>query len=833
MSAFEKLPLELLAPAGSAEAFRAALAAGADAIYCALGGFLNARRKAVEIDEETFSSLCREAHVAGARVYLTLNVVVREDEMERAVAVAAHAAELGADAFIIQDWGLFSELHARMPDLELHVSTQANVHDARGVLWCAGRGAARVTLSRELSCPEMRICADTGVDVECFGHGAICFCYSGICFMSSMRGGRSANRGLCAQPCRLPYELVRDCDGAVLTTVGERLLCPRDMCTFDHIGEMISAGVASLKIEGRMKDPDYVFSVVGAYRGAIDDAYAHRLPEVGEDARRRRALKRAFNRDFTDAYFCGHSGNEMMSYERSNNRGELVGSVVSSVKLEDEVRVSGGVRQRVRRHPRAELVVALDEPVGAGDLLEIRPTGAPELFFTCPVKAPAAAGDEIRVVGVRTAPEGSPVRVIRSQEALDATSRALSRDHARKRPVTVEVRARLGEQFTVRVATLDGATCAEASGFVVEPARTRAVTADEVAEHVGRMGTSPFEAMAIDVELDEGCGMAFSAVHAVRAEALAKLEGALACQGGRAPLAGGPACQGGRAPLAANGDALLWQPMGTRPTVAAASELAVLAPTSEVAHAAQEAGATRIYATADALAAPGWPEDTIPWLDEVCREDDHARLDVHVRAGQPVAVGNVSELALAAERGAAPEIRPCIPVHNSYAASTLIQAGATAIWLSPELTLEDIRELVPRIPVPTGLIVSGRTRVMTSEHCVLQALGDCSETCETCPRRAHAMSLKNIDGNLYPVRTDVHGRSRIYHAWPLDLAPQVEDLLEAGVSLFMVDATLMSTDEAVHAVKRVRAACDAARMGKPRLRRESGTVSGHMFGGIG
>ena len=825
MSGEAKPKLELLAPAGSADAFRAALAAGADAIYCALGGFLNARRKATEIDDETFAALCREAHIAGARVYLTLNVVVREHEIEDALAVAAHASELGADAFIIQDWGLFAELHRRMPDLELHVSTQANVHDARGVLWSAGLGATRVTLSRELSLGEMRGCAATGVDVECFGHGAICFCYSGICFMSSMRGGRSANRGLCAQPCRLPYELVRDVDGELVATVGERLLCPKDMCAFDHVKEMLDAGVSSLKVEGRMKDPDYVHSVVSAYRGAIDDVYAGRLPEVGEDARRRRALKRAFNRDFTDAYFMGRSGNEMMSYERSNNRGELVGSVVSSRKLEDEVRVSGGAgggRQRVRRHPRAELFVALDEPVGEGDLLEVRPSDDPSLFFTCGAKASAAAGDEIRVVGVRTVPAGSPVRVIRSQAALDATSKALSRAHARKRPVNVRIDARLGKPFAVTLETVDGSASATATGFAVEPARTRAVTSDELSEHVCRMGASPFEPAQVEVAFDEGVGMAFSAVHAVRAEAVARLEDALAARGSAALAS---ACAAASEAAAFEGD--------SDGRIPAEPQVAVLAPTPELARVALDAGASRVYATADALLAPGWPEGTVPWLDEVCREADHARLDAWVREGAPVAVGNVSELALAKERGALAEIRPCIPVHNSRAAAALIQEGARAIWLSPELTLDEIARLAPRIPVATGLVVWGRPRVMTSEHCVLQALGPCAERCDTCPRRQTRMSLKNIDGNLFPVQTDIHGRSRIYHAWPLDLAPLMEDLLAAGLSLFMVDATLLSERETARAVKRVRAAIAAAQAGKPRLRREPGTVYGHLFGGIG
>ena len=187
--------MELLAPAGGPEPFRAALAAGADAIYCGVGNDFNARRNAHNFDFDAFEAACREAHLAGTRVYVTINVVVRDEEMPRALALVREASARGADAFIIQDWGLFDQIHKTWPELELHVSTQANVHDARGVAWAREQGAHRVTLSRELSLAEISHIAEEGVELEVFGHGALCFCYSGVCLMSSMAGGRSANRG--------------------------------------------------------------------------------------------------------------------------------------------------------------------------------------------------------------------------------------------------------------------------------------------------------------------------------------------------------------------------------------------------------------------------------------------------------------------------------------------------------------------------------------------------------------------------------------------------------------------------------------------------------------
>ena len=824
---------ELLAPAGGPEPFNAALAAGADAIYCGLGNDFNARRGAKNFDDESFSAACRRAHLVGARVYVTVNVAVSTEELPRVLELVRRAWELGADAFIIQDWGLMAEIRRRWPEVETHVSTQANVHDARGVAWCRDVwGVDRVTLSRELSLAEISRIAEEGVELECFGHGALCFCYSGVCLMSSMNGGRSANRGLCAQPCRLPYDLV-DEDGNVLEIPGvatqsipetsrgvggTRLLCPKDYRTIDHVREMRDAGVGSLKVEGRMKAPDYVFSVVAAYRDALDALRDGRDDDAARAARDRR-LRRAFNRDFTESYLWGGSDNDMMSYERSNNRGELVGCVVGSRALEDAlVRRGGGNggRERMRRVTRADVEVLLSEPVGAGDLLEIRPVSDPSQFLTAHAEADAEAGETITCRTARPMEEGSLVRVIRSQAALDEAARVANKDVVRRRPVRVRVAARLGEPFAVELETLDGAAVARAEGFVVEAARTRAVSGEDLVEHVGRMGQSPFAPVSWDVALDDGCGMSFSAVHKVRAEACARLEEALLAPYAARSL---PVGDGPRLKDAAG--------CGERACVCA------LVTTPECAEAALAAGATRVYAPSDDLARGTWPDGVIPWLDEICREADHARLDPWVRAGEPVAVGNVSELVLAAERGAAPEVRSCIPVHNASALAALAEAGAAGVWLSPELTLEEVCALARASRVPVGISVLGRERVMTSEHCALQALGRCRHDCARCPERARRLSLRDIDGNLLPVRTDVNGRSRIWTARPLDATPQVPELVAAGVARLLVDAQLMDAGETRDAVTRAVRALEAARTGRRPAPRAKGATSGHLFSPIG
>ena len=830
---------ELLAPAGGPGPFNAALAAGADAIYCGLGNDFNARRGAHNFDDESFAAACRRAHLAGTRVYVTVNVAVSTEEMPRVLDLVRRAWELGADAFIIQDWGLMAEVRRRWPEVETHVSTQANVHDARGVAWCRDVwGADRVTLSRELSLEEISRISQEGVELECFGHGALCFCYSGVCLLSSLSGGRSANRGLCAQPCRLPYDLV-DEDGRVMEVPGvatqglpeksrgvggTRLLCPKDYCTVDHLAEMRAAGVGSLKVEGRMKAPDYVLSVVGAYRAALDALAAGSDDEAAVAARHRR-LRRAFNRDFTESYLWGASDNDMMSYERSNNRGEVVGEVVGSRALEDSlVRRGGGNggRERMRRRTQADVDVLLEAPVGAGDLLEVRPVDDPTQFLTVNAPADASAGETVTCRAARPMPAGSIVRVIRSQRALDEAARLADKEVVRRRPVRVHVVARLGEPFSVELEVVDGAVSARAEGFVVEAARTKAVTTDDLVEHVGRMGQSPFEPVAWEVELDPGCGMGFSAVHKVRAEACALLEEALL-----SPYASRAACKG---------DSHFCTPAPARAKVTvpfARPCVCALVTTPECAEAALVAGAARVYAPADELSEGEWPEGVIPWLDEICREGDHARLDGWVRPGDPVAVGNVSELALAAERGAAAEVRSCIPVHNVSALRALEDAGARGVWLSPELTLEEVCALARAASVPVGLSVLGRERVMTSEHCVLQALGRCAHDCRRCELRRRRLSLRDIDGRELPVRTDVNGRSRIFFARPLDATPQAADLLAAGVSRLMVDAQLMDASETRSAVERTVRAVEAARTGRRPAPRMNGATSGHLFSGIG
>ena len=407
---------ELLAPAGGLDQMLAAVAAGADAIYAGLGGF-NARVSAHGFTDDEFVRGCAVAHAHGVCVYVTLNVFVFDDELADAVALGAHALELGADALIVADAGLACALRTAIPGVEIHLSTQAGVHSEGAVRLAADElGVERVTTARELTVDEIAALCATGVPIEVFCHGAICIGYSGACEFSALRRAHSAMRGDCTQPCRLAYDLVDEAGESVVSVEGDRLLCPRDYLGIAHLPELVGAGVASLKIEGRMKNPDYVLNVVRVWRRALDmlrdDAWE---PDVVAELERE--LGRSFNRGFTDAYLRGRSGAELMSFERAINQGVRVGRLVAV--------------------GHEEVTVELDAAVAAGDTLEIRfypgadaRPDVPKRWPQVPCPVDAAAGERVAVHCKRKVDAGCEVYLIRSAGVLEQTAMVLERMRA-------------------------------------------------------------------------------------------------------------------------------------------------------------------------------------------------------------------------------------------------------------------------------------------------------------------------------------------------------------------------------------------------------------------
>ncbi len=711
---------ELLAPAGNRAAFEAALGAGADAIYLGTD-FLNARRNADNFTTDELRSACRDAHLRGAKVYLTANTLVFPGEMRDALSMVGAAAEAGIDAAIVQDVGLISALRRDLPELDIHASTQMNIRDKRGIELATRMGCSRVTLARELTLEQIARLTKLGVDLEIFVHGALCICQSGQCLLSSLIGGRSANRGLCAQPCRLPYKLVNE-EGKRLADTDPYLLSPRDLCAIDLLPEIIAANVASIKIEGRMKSTEYVSTVTSVYREALDRAWLNEEPFTVSDTEENE-LAEAFSRGFTKGYLVGERGNEMMGYKRPNNRGVAVG------------RVAGFSAGKVK--------VTASSEINVGDLLEFW-TSKGRVIYTVNSED-TLKGDTKFLKVPEPVSTGDRVFRVRSASLLQAAQKRTEAGLAI--PVSIEARLQQGEPVSVCVRDAAGHE-GKATGAVIEAARTKAITRDEVIEHVGRLGGTPYVCDDWHVDLDEGVGTGFSALHKVRAAAIAAFEDALLADAGR------PASQ------------------AQRVEIERVNDMSRMAPFVTVV----DFGATDIA------------------LEIGDFEAHHA-------------------------------IGPKLYATNVEALQTWAALGADFAWLSPELTLHQIKLLADESPLPLGLFVCGRQELMVSSHCFLMAQGDCDGHCAQCKRRTGDMTyLEDRKGYRFPVTTDLQGRGHIYNAVSLDVVHAVGDLVRAGVRGLAIDATFMGKGEAEHEVNRIRSA-----MNGNKVEKKPDTTTGHLF----
>ena len=814
--------VELLAPAGNMECLHAAVKAGADAVYLGAGHF-NARRGADNFSLENLAEACDYAHLRGVKIYLTLNTVVLPSELPDALELARQAYRCGVDAFIVQDIGISIELSRIMPDVEVHVSTQMNIHDEDGLRAAAALGATRVTLARELSLTEIarlhELAEELGVELESFAHGALCICYSGQCFMSSLVGGRSANRGRCAQACRLPYELHNRALRKTLDAPGEHLLSPKDLCTANLIPELLQAGVASLKIEGRMKSPEYVQAVVGVYRAVIDrvetavardgidSVVASDAPELRASEEEMNTLSEAFSRGFTTAYLKGKRGNEIMSYGRPNNRGVFVGRVA---------KVREGL---VFIDPETEL--------HAGDLIEFwtnrghfvhaigefKTDRAGRVFF--PVERAVGKGD--RVFRVR-----------------NAEAAFVDDDKLPSVAVSAHAELHIGQPALLTFTADAGSASVTVEGPEVEAARTKAITEEEVREHIDRMGTTPFYLSSLEIDLDEGVGMGFSMLHKLRARAAEELQEAILAHYHARKLERTPSRA--FAPVVRKG----W------------CKVAVLATNPACARAAKRAGADMIYVPAanyrrgeaviagqlsDTAEQAGYPKQCIPVLPTVSQMFDEEKrngFDIwkRVKADKPVMVENLGQLLHATEMGAAPEVGPHIPVTNKLDLQAMADLGAQRVWLSPELSLVQIEELGDMAPMPLGLTIMGQTELMVTEHCLLMSQGPCNQKCAECARRKSPHFLKDRKGYEMPVITDCTGRSHLYNAVQMDVAHLMPEIIGAGVSTVLVDTTLMNVKETTEKVARAVRARDIAQKDGNKVAKAEGATSGHLFRGV-
>ena len=768
--------IELLAPAGSREALIAAVEAGADAVYLS-GNQFGARAYADNFDEQGLADAIRFAHLRGVHIHVTVNTMVLDDELDAVRDYLQFLERVGADAALVQDLGVAKLARECAPQLPLHASTQMTIHNLAGAQAMEALGFSRVVLSRELSLAEIRhIVEHTNVEIEVFMHGALCVCYSGQCLMSSLIGGRSGNRGRCAQPCRLPYTLVDAAGEDVLKgTAGKFLLSPKDLNTIDLLEDFVTAGVSSLKIEGRMKKPEYVATVVRTYREMLDRILAQKDPTATSEEKDR--LSQIFNRDFTTAYLTSRPGRAMMSDRKPNNRGRLAGRVVaydktsrratlhlaSELNTDDDlviwVKVGGRVTSRVQ-----DMQDAAGRPIDH-----------------------AEAGTDVTLhMANAVHPHDRVFKVYDVRLMTEAKRYYTSGAPIRRIPVDATVTAPLGAPLTIQMTDADGHTATVATAFHGEPAQKRPLTEDTIKKQVGRLGTSVFALRTLETQIAENVMFPVSEINKARQSVVEMLEQARLHDFDRtlkhenfekeatsllrqppSPRGEGHEVAGGVAKVGRNlSNNFIIEgrtqvvPSTARPTSNAQSTFAT--PTTANAVPLPRRGrqrtrshllvstdsipqTTAVLPSSDtilfggdsyhhAALTPAVYEQATTFVRDAGKaiafntprivRDEHlpqtlAVLDAAVKLGVPVYVHNIGILRLARERGLAVCTDTSLVAANRETLAFFADEGVAAATLSPELTLEQVKALAAESSIPVECLVHGPIELMVSEYCTL------------------------------------------------------------------------------------------------------------------
>lgn len=492
--------IELLVPAGSKEAFYAAVKNGADAIY--LGGKnFGARAFADNFSHDDLKEIIPYAHLYGVKVYITMNTMLNEDEVNAALKEALYLHQIGVDALIVQDLGFFYECKRRYPNLELHASTQMHIHNVDGVKLAKKLGYDRVVMARETTIEHIREACATGVEIEIFTHGALCISYSGQCLMSSALFSRSGNKGACAQCCRLQYKLLDKDTDEFIETEDEYLLSPKDLNTIEYIPDLIEAGIASLKIEGRMKRPEYVGLLARLYREAIDAYYAGKkfkvTPEMIED------MKLMFNRGFTKGHIFKADSKELYQQYRPNHQGINIGKVV--------------------KYKDGQVFIKLDKDLNQGDGLRIiakKEYGfvANRIYKDDLLVASAKANDIIAL--------DSTDFIEKDAKVLKTTDIKLLKeindyDFYRKVDIRAEYIAKLDQPFILKLT--DGKFKVEvASDFILQASINNPMTKEKIEEKLAKTNDTAFRIVEFKADIDK-IFAPVKVINEVRRQAIEKL----------------------------------------------------------------------------------------------------------------------------------------------------------------------------------------------------------------------------------------------------------------------------------------------------------------------
>ena len=784
-----KYPIpELLAPAGSLDAVRAAVANGADAVYLGAERF-NARDEGAQLTLEEVATACRLAHSRGTRIYLTLNTLVKPAELRDALAFLGEAIDCGVDAAIVQDVGMVRLIQVVYPGFEIHGSTQMTVHDSAGASVMQRLGVDRVVLARENTLEDIREIRNAvpELGLETFIHGALCISYSGQCYMSGMISERSANRGSCAQSCRKDYTLRDTVSGETLDT--GYLISARDLGAYDSLTDLAAAGVGCLKVEGRKKKPEYVAVVTKNYREALDkvaDGVNAALP-----AEHVQELVQIFSRGFTPGMYTGRAGRDYVTRSHPDNRGAELGVVLGT--------------------EGSEVIVEVSRPLVVGDGVGFEPPagfGAETVGFTI---------DRIRTIGefdgvrqairtYRQIPDGS--KVVRSFDAvLMGSARAsfanvtLPTERARTRLDVRAFGAAGGPLKLVFAAGADAITVN--SEIALLPAQKRSLDDNQLRDQLGRLGETRFTLGATDTSaLGANLFIPVSELNRMRQRATETLE-----QRVQWAEAGATSQRSEKIALAVGSVA------GVRGGDDAPFKLIVETFSLDDARTAAHAGATDISID-PFLRHPSPPVTRIRnlaaelleqgvrlslRLPSIVRPAERRSLGKWLDLAMPVSTGHLGLVAELSREGRPVTADYAVNCFNQHTAAEIFALGASRIVLSVELTTEEMLS----VSAPWGgagfdALVYGRPEGMIIEHCVLSAAFDREpKTCrDLCVRDHNDVEIIDPAGYAFAVATDSACRNRLLHSRPIEASEFIPRLWRGGVRGYRVVFNTRSDDVA-------------------------------------
>lgn len=491
---------ELLSPAGSMESLKAGIQNGADAIYLG-GSSFGARAAATNFDNDELIEAVKYAKLRDVNIFVTVNTSIKETEIEDLISYTDFLYKIGVDAIILSDIGIAEVLRKRYPNMELHASTQISAHSLNDVLELKQVGFDRVVIARELGIEEIKkICDNVDIDIEVFIHGAICVSYSGQCLMSSMLGDRSGNRGRCAQPCRQSYKLINKTTGKIINVNGNYLLSPKDLCSIENIEKILDTGVKSLKIEGRMKRPEYVAVVTSRYRKAIDNYINNKI--TTDKKTLKEDLEAIFNRKFTSGYLMSKNGSDIINLDKPNNVGVKVGEVLSfnpkknklKIKLSGKLSKGDGIN------------------LGGGNIGRIIKDGE---IFDCGV-----AGDIVEIDFIKNIKPKTPVYKTSDKQLVDNANKSFKEGIENKKiNLKCEIFIKVGYKIKFNLENIE-----IFSDEIIEKANNKEAEIDKIIEKLSKTGGTAYNFVFNNIFVDKNAFIPVSVLNNLRRKAIEKYE---------------------------------------------------------------------------------------------------------------------------------------------------------------------------------------------------------------------------------------------------------------------------------------------------------------------